>query len=111
MPLMVSNVAAWHARSAQIVIVGEAGEERAALERTVARQYLPFSVQLTIAPSEGQQALGSRLPWLAAMKPIDNKPAAYVCSDFTCRQPATTAAELERLLDDSAPMPAPRIIL
>ena len=111
MPLMVSNVAAWHARSAQIVIVGEAGEERAALERTVARQYLPFSVQLTIAPSEGQQALAARLPWLAAMKPIDNKPAAYVCSDFTCQQPVTTAAELERLLDDSAPMPAPRIIL
>jgi uncharacterized protein YyaL (SSP411 family) len=111
MPLMVSNVAAWHARSSQIVIVGEPGEERTALERVVAKRYLPFSIQLTQAPAGSADALGSRLPWLAAMKPVDGKPAAYVCSDFTCQAPVTTAAELERLLDGAESDPAPRIIL
>jgi len=105
---MVSNVAAWHARASQIVIVGEPGDERTALERTVAKRYLPFSVQLTMSPAA---AVASRLPWLAAMKPVAGKPAAYVCTDFTCQAPVTSAAELERLLDDSATATAPRIIL
>ncbi|MEO6222474.1 MAG: hypothetical protein ABIP90_04435, partial [Vicinamibacterales bacterium] len=110
MPLMVANVAAWHARSSQIVIVGEPGEERIALERAVAKRYLPFAVQLTIEPGGAQQALSARLPWLAAMSPVGGKPAAYVCTDFTCQQPVTTAAELERLLD-TADMSSSRIIL
>jgi uncharacterized protein YyaL (SSP411 family) len=111
MPLMVSNVAAWHARASQIVIVGEPGEERTALERVVAKRYLPFAVTLTIAPGDVQQALGVRLPWLDAMAPVEGKPAAYVCSNFTCQAPVTTANELEQMLEDSEPPQAPRIIL
>jgi hypothetical protein len=38
------------------------------------------------------------LPWTMAMTPINGRAAAYVCADFTCQLPATTPAELQRLL-------------
>jgi uncharacterized protein YyaL (SSP411 family) len=111
MPMMVSNVAAWHARASQIVIVGDPGEQRTALERVVSNRYLPFAVQMTLTPGLAQDALSAKLPWLAAMKPVDGNPAAYVCADFTCQAPVTSADALDRLLGDDSADPAPRIIL
>jgi uncharacterized protein YyaL (SSP411 family) len=108
MPYMLSNVAAWHARPAQVIIVGPPGPARDALEQVVARRYLPFAVQLTLTPGPQQDALASRLPWLAAMTARDGQPAAYVCADFACQAPVTAAADLERLLDGLA---APRLVL
>jgi uncharacterized protein YyaL (SSP411 family) len=109
MPMMVGNVAAWHSRASQIVIVGAPGIARTSLERVAAQRYLPFAVQLTLTPGEGQQALSKQLPWLSAMTPVDGKPAAYLCSDFTCQRPVTSADELARLLDSTGE--APRIVL
>jgi uncharacterized protein YyaL (SSP411 family) len=108
MPYMVSNVAAWHAPASQIVIVGAPGPETEALERVVSQRYLPFAVQVTVVPGLVQERLGARLPWLAAMVPKDRKPAAYVCANFTCQAPVTTAAELEGLLEG---LSAPRRII
>ncbi len=107
MPFMLSNVAAWHGRSSQIVIVGPAGAERQALEAEVARVYLPFAVQVTVAPGEAQAALAARLPWLAAMPMVAGRATAYVCHDFTCQAPVTEPVELRRLVEEIS---APRLI-
>jgi len=38
------------------------------------------------------------LPFVAAMEPVDGTTAAYVCRNFTCRQPVTTVDALQREL-------------
>ncbi|MBM3750214.1 MAG: thioredoxin domain-containing protein [Acidimicrobiia bacterium] len=108
MPFMLSNVAAWHGRSSQIVIVGPAGADRQALEAEVARVYLPCAVQITVTPEEAQAALAARLPWLAAMSMVSGRSTAYVCQDFTCQAPVTEPAELRRLV---AEISAPKLVL
>jgi uncharacterized protein YyaL (SSP411 family) len=108
MPYMLANVAAWHAHAAQVVIVGAEGPARLALEHVVARRYLPFAMCLTLTPGPSQDALATRLPWLAMMGPLDGRPAAYVCANFTCQSPVTDADELERLLEA---VTAPRLVL
>jgi uncharacterized protein YyaL (SSP411 family) len=109
MPLMVANLVLWHQPAAQCVIVGEAGsEERVALEQAVANHYVPWLVQVPVAPGEAQAALGERLPWLSAMHASDGRAAAYVCRDFTCQAPVEAAETLDAQIADIA---APRRIV
>ena len=109
MPFMVSNIAFWHAPKCQIVVAGpRQSAATVALERAVARRYLPFAVSVARDPSSPDQQLAARLPWLAAMQPKDGPASAYVCRDFTCQAPVADPVALDRQLDDVA---APRRIV
>ena len=93
-PMMLAALSAWHAEHSQIVIVGDpAGEPSRALKEELARHYRPFAVTFDVVPGLRQQALAERLPYVAGMTPADGG-AAYVCRNFTCRQPVTTAGAL-----------------
>ncbi|MEZ5319592.1 MAG: thioredoxin domain-containing protein [Vicinamibacterales bacterium] len=107
MPFMVGNVACWNARSAQVVVGGgEAkADARRALEREVARHYLPFAAVILRGPDAG---LATALPWLEAMAGRDGAPAAYVCADFVCREPVTEPVALATQIEDVS---APRRII
>ena len=101
MPLMLSNVALWHAGAPQVVIAGSPGaSDTHALEQAVSRVYVPGLIQIPLPPAGAGEALGSRLPWLAAMSARDGRATAYVCRDFTCREPVADVARLERQLGD-----------
>jgi uncharacterized protein YyaL (SSP411 family) len=107
MPLMVSNVARWHAGSVEIVVAGEDDPEAYALEPAIARYYLPWAVQVPIR-SESQRASLARLPWLQAMPVPEGHASIYVCRDSVCQAPITDLETLARELDALA---APRRIL
>jgi uncharacterized protein YyaL (SSP411 family) len=94
-PMMAAALSTYTAGIQQIIIVGEEGAS--ALERAVAARYLPFAITLTLSPDR-QRALGTLMPFVAAMTPIDGAAAAYVCRDFACRQPVTTVEALEQEL-------------
>jgi uncharacterized protein len=110
-PMMAAALSTYWAGPQQIVIAGagRAGGARApggaggdvdgagALATAVATRYLPFAVSLRLTP-EQQGALVSSLPMVAGMKPVNGAAAAYVCRNFACRAPVTSAEELEKEL-------------
>ncbi len=101
MPFMVSNVARWHGRAAQIVIVGDpAAPDTRALERTVAGRYLPNAVVVPLVSGAPPPATDPRLSWLRAMTARDGRATAYVCQDFACRAPVSDPAALDEQLRD-----------
>jgi uncharacterized protein YyaL (SSP411 family) len=92
-PMMAAALSTFIAGLQQIVLVeGESGDH--ALERALALQYLPFAIQLCVT-NGGQRALAESLPFVETMRPVDGAASAYVCRDFTCRAPVTTAGDLQ----------------
>jgi hypothetical protein len=55
-------------------------------------------VDSTCSTSSGHAWLAARVPELAAMRPVDGRAMAYVCDNFTCRQPVGDVAALRALL-------------
>jgi uncharacterized protein YyaL (SSP411 family) len=104
-PLMAAALSTYIAGMQQVVIVEGAstGSWQAddALDRAVAMKYLPFSIQLRVT-TETQRPLAGSLPFIAAMQPLAGMTAAYVCRDFSCRQPVTTVDALEQELGTTA---------
>jgi uncharacterized protein YyaL (SSP411 family) len=97
-PMMMSALSAWHAGVSQIVLVGSPGAPSTrALKSELARHYLPFAIEVPVAPGERQAAVSERLPFVTAMTPGDGA-AAYVCRDFTCRQPVSDPKALAEAL-------------
>jgi hypothetical protein len=86
-PMMLSALSAWHAGLSQIVIVGPRRVQTTqALNSAVSKHYLPFAIQVPVEPGDKQAALAERLPFVGSMTAGPGA-AAYVCRDFTCRQP------------------------
>ncbi|MEP6919083.1 MAG: hypothetical protein ABJC89_25810, partial [Acidobacteriota bacterium] len=96
-PMMLCALSGWHAGYSQIVIAG-AGVNAEELRAEVARHYLPFAIVIPVAPGPRQAELGRLLPFTAAMSGGTGPAAAYVCRDFTCRQPVSTIEDLAREL-------------
>ena len=95
-PMMLCALCAWHAGYSQIAIVGEDGAARP-LAIELARHYLPFALIVPVATATSREDLSRLLPFTAAMTAPDGA-AAYVCRNFTCRQPVTTTHELAQEL-------------
>ena len=73
-------------------------EQTAALLREVHRHFLPNKILMLADGSEGQKFLGESNEAIRAMAPVDGKPAAYVCENFTCKAPVTEIKALNALL-------------
>ena len=83
----------------QIVIAGKKdAPETKALLREVHRHFLPKTVVFLADGAEGQKYLDEKNEAIRAMSPIDGKPAAYVCENFTCKAPVTDPKALSELL-------------
>jgi hypothetical protein len=96
-PMMAAALSMWTAGVQQIVLAGAIAGDADALERVVAARYMPFALTLTLDDAR-RQALATRMPLVAAMGPM-GRTAAYVCRDFACQAPVTTAEDLTAALD------------
>jgi len=77
------------------VIVGQTGQQATrTLFSELAKHYRPFAVTVPVTPGSSQQALAGRLPFVAAMQEGPTGAAAYICRNFTCQAPVTTADAL-----------------
>ncbi len=98
-PMMMCALSAWHAGYSQVVIVGA---EASLLKQELARHYLPFAIVIPFLPGEDQDAVARLLPFTASMTTRGAAAAAYVCRDFACQQPVTTAGDFARQLSPAS---------
>jgi uncharacterized protein YyaL (SSP411 family) len=99
MPQMLVGLDSALSKPRQIVIAGKKDAlETKTLLKEMNRHFLPKTVLFLADGAEGQKYLGEKNEAIRAMSPIDGKPAAYVCENFTCKAPVTAPAELAELL-------------
>ncbi len=78
----------------EIVLAGEPEALRPMLD-VIRGSFRPNTVVLVQRP--GLERLA---PFTAGMKPLDGKPAAYVCENYQCRQPITDVKTLAKVLNN-----------
>ncbi|URN01603.1 thioredoxin domain-containing protein [Actinomadura madurae] len=77
----------------EIAVIGDPDDDRTrALHRTALMASVPGAVVSTGPPDAGG------VPLLEGRGLVEDRPAAYVCRNFTCRLPVTTPADLTREL-------------
>jgi uncharacterized protein YyaL (SSP411 family) len=64
------------------------------------RHFLPNKILMLADGAEGQKFFAEKNEAIGAMTPIDGKPAAYVCENFTCKAPVTDPKALGNLLSN-----------
>ncbi len=69
-----------------------------ALVAEVHRHFLPNKILILADGGEGQKFFSEKNEAIDAMSPVDGKPAAYVCENFTCKAPVTDPKALRDLL-------------
>lgn len=82
----------------QLVVAGrqDASETQALLN--VAQQYALSDLVVLLRPEPLPQDLAAVAPFLETMSTVDGKAQAYLCQDFTCRQPCADPVALQQLL-------------
>jgi len=84
----------------QLAVVGPPGHPGTRSLLAVAEeQYRP---ELFVAPGDGVTSGGVFL--LEGRRPLDGRPAAYLCRDFSCAPPTTDPAELRQMLNEGFPV-------
>ncbi len=80
----------------EIAIVGKNAGDVQPLMREVWSQYLPNKV---VAPGLADDAEAARaIPLLQNRPLVEGQPTAYVCENYTCKQPVTAVADLKLAL-------------
>ncbi len=83
----------------EIVITGDPKEKTTKeMIRTVQQTYLPNKVMLVYSDGREKEPTQKLAPFLKEMKPVDNKPTAYVCEQYACQTPITSLEELQDAL-------------
>ena len=55
---------------------------------------VPFAVTIPVQPGERQRAIAAIMPFVGAMQTGAGAATAFVCRDFACREPVSTADAL-----------------
>ena len=92
-PMMLAGLSTWHAGATQIVVLG-AGSDAKPLHAETARHYLPFALLVPVTPGDAQRTLAAAMPFIGPMRQREGLPTAFVCRDFACREPVTSAEAL-----------------
>jgi uncharacterized protein len=92
-----------HSSPKEIAIVGNDSADIQPLLQEAWRKYLPNKV---VAPGQpdadrAESSAGGTIPLLQNRRLLDGQATAYVCQNYTCRQPVTTTADLESELESA----------
>ena len=84
----------------EVVIVGDRNkEDTRSMLKTVNSLFILGKIIMLVDNNTTRSRLARYLPFIEAVKKMDNRATAYVCTDKTCKQPVTDPVALTELLN------------
>ncbi len=80
------------------IIPGASAEDTEALLSAIYGSFLPNKVVASVGDATPLDAAAQRIPLLRGKHQLDDKATAYVCENYSCKEPVTDASELKRQL-------------
>jgi uncharacterized protein YyaL (SSP411 family) len=97
MPGMLSSADFYFSNVKQMIISGERDSPQTKeLIRTVNEHYLPNSILILAGPGKGYKLM----PFLNSIIMDSKISSAYVCENYTCKLPVSSAEELKKILEE-----------
>jgi hypothetical protein len=88
----------------EVLIAGDiSSSETVQMIETVHKYYYPNRVLMLKESGKRGEELSEIAPFTAQVDPGENGPAAYLCENFSCRNPVRSASELASLFRGTAP--------
>jgi uncharacterized protein YyaL (SSP411 family) len=85
--------------SQEVVIAGDPTlEETQAMITVVQQSFLPNKVVLLKTEGDAGQKLSTLSPFVEEMRPLRERPAVYLCANYTCKTPLTDLTALKAAL-------------
>jgi uncharacterized protein YyaL (SSP411 family) len=102
MPLLLAGAALLEMKPLQLILhaADPAQPGLAELLAEARRRWLPQLVVIRVATPAERDYFAPRHPMIEKLPEKPDRPTAYLCEEFTCRLPVTTARELAGLLDE-----------
>ena len=85
-----------------VIAAADDPEQTDVLVQEARRRFLPSAVLMLRHAGRAGEPLTQAVPFVAALGPAEGRAAAYVCENYTCRRPVTTAADLAEILAGTA---------
>lgn len=99
-PYMLSSLMLYLSPPTHVVIVGDLTEEGTAeILEAVRSRFIPSHMIILLDSEPTKQAVGNNLPFVKDMEKIDGKPTAYVCVNYSCRNPTNDPEVVKELLE------------
>ncbi len=96
MPLLLRGKMLLDTPPQHVVIAGEKSDAGELI--SAARQgFAPFRFTILL-DEKSREFFAARQPFLAEMRAMDGKAAAYICQNFACQRPVSSAADVRNLL-------------
>jgi len=84
----------------EVVIDGDRNEEDTrSMLRAVNSLFMPGKIVMLVDNNTTRSRLARYFPFIEAVKKMDNRATAYVCTDRTCKPPVTDPVALNELLN------------
>jgi uncharacterized protein YyaL (SSP411 family) len=83
----------------EVVIVGTRGQASTEALLSVARSARLQQTVVLFKPENDSELVTELSPFINSMRALDGHATAYICQNFSCREPLTDAKELQRVLN------------
>ncbi|MEZ5991689.1 MAG: thioredoxin domain-containing protein [Planctomycetota bacterium] len=81
------------------VVIAASKVDSPPLLNELRKRFLPRTVVVLHEPGDAGAGVRKVIPMVEAQTPVDGKPAAYVCENYTCQAPVTEVSKLAEALE------------